>query len=291
MPWTLKNGQTRYSAEEVKESGKPYVGVYKHYNGYQRIDGYVTWDECVHYGFRLPTEQEEPVQFRFIGRRRNYYCGEYDRREEMAAYLAKKEEKEFWERVTNSMKWRTEIKFKSYATEPWEWTNLLLSQDDLLTVTFRDAQEEDENEYIQAISRWFPEYDRHESKWRWGEAKLVLAKKKSVRKLWTRLLDCELYQDVINQLDKEMPIQLVADPAGNQISVRANLDSPATVGCLHSAISKKLIPLMQEGRQVVAKITKLTDEWEGNRELGRSSVTQWTGIQIIIFFEESEQNA
>jgi hypothetical protein len=289
MPWTLKNGQTRYTAEEVKESGKPYVGVYKHYNGYQRIDGYVTWDECERYGFRLPTEQEEPVQFRFIGNRRNYYSGEYDRREEMATYLSSKEEKEFWGKVIKSMKWREEVKFKSYASEPWEWTNLLLSPDDLITVTFRDVQEEDENEYIQAICRWFPEYDRHESNWRWGEAKLVLAKKKSVRKLWTRLLDCEHYQDVINHFDKESPVQLHV-ATDNQIYVQANLELPVTIGRLHPAISKRLISLIQAGRKVVAKITELIDEWEGKRELGRDSVVRWTGIKIIIFFEESGQN-
>ncbi|MDQ0418766.1 hypothetical protein J2Z48_002970 [Croceifilum oryzae] len=300
MPKVLSSGETRYSAAEVKESGQPYLGSSRCYNGYEDIngvEGFLSWSFCRRNKLREPSVDEKPVAYIYIRNiGSNHYYGLYDRREEYQKWKIWWEEESFWGSVEGSM---SQIKEKNNQCHVREmdfsirWCEKFYP-DDILHATFEGSVNE-LSEYGKALRSFLGEYmeDGLDS-WRLdGEERLSFRifkrGNRKVKSIQTRIQGIESVQHVVSQLKEEQELELQVK--NGQVLVVALVDgAEVTLGSLPNRVRDIIRLQLDLNNKVIGEISWFTFAKSGDRMQGRGSVIEWKEATIeLIFVEEKDK--
>lgn len=309
----LASGQTRYLAGIVADSGKPYIGRSKSYNGYDELgEGYYSWDNCKNmksrgYPIPLPTIEEEPAAFFYLqAKGANHYMGLYDRRKYLPLikeHAQKEREEQEKQRILNRTKRYNELKEKTKRSvrfnDYWkdEWKGVV----DIVKLISTGTQEELKDFKYIAQRQLEGKYDFYnvsdiEERNNDYEVIMEIAKKKAIQTYETRIagVGYENRQSIISQMDSNTPIWLERDPTNehdeNAVKVMVKInEEDKHIGFLPRAYAEDVAPLMDNQEHVVIQIKRIRTETYGEDYNGWSSWEQ-TGVEIILMYEDEVNN-
>jgi hypothetical protein len=297
----LASGQTRYYAWYVKESGKPYSAKSFTYNNYQKNPGYLTWDGCIYNGVTVPTNDEEPIQFRYlqaIGA--NHYEAEYDRTEEMKPILEKRRRQKV---ISNTVAYENRKKFGYINSYNFDWKKHWKEVVELVKIEISGDKKEVEKFKLfgMDIHKHYDIYSEKEQETKGQFVKTLEVATKIVVAAYEMPVAGVTYegrQEYIARMTKDTQIYMVREQENeydeNAVAVHAILeDSNPKIGFIPREYASQIAPKMDSGEKVYLELINIGKETHGRDNWETEEYEEWEQwvVYIRLAYEEESMYA